>query len=101
MQTTDPAVATDQPIELRWTDHAVIDVGLATIVAYCEKRVPEEVTWKDLDAFVGYAQSALLTRAMRSHASVLFTINTSYLNPSAKETERPRRLRELLDSYRR
>lgn len=93
-QTTD-----EQRIGLSWTNHALVDVGLAAITAYACRQGPEELTWADLDGFVQYAERALLTKTMRSHASVLFTINTSYLNPSTKEEDRPRLLHELLNRF--
>jgi CRISPR-associated protein Cst1 len=90
---------TDERAGLFWTNHALVDVGLAALVAYAGRGSPEELTWADLESFAQYAEHALLTKTMRSHASVLFTINTSYLNPSTKEEDRPRLLRELLNSF--
>ncbi len=90
---------TDERAGLFWTNHALVDVGLAALVAYARRGSPEELTWADLESFAQYAEHALLTKTMRSHASVLFTINTSYLNPSTKEEDRPRLLRELLNSF--
>ncbi|MER3484746.1 MAG: type I-B CRISPR-associated protein Cas8b1/Cst1 [Chloroflexota bacterium] len=90
---------TDERAGLFWTNHALVDIGLAALVAYAGRGSPEELTWADLESFAQYAQHALLTKTMRSHASVLFTINTSYLNPSTKEEDRPRLLHELLTSF--
>jgi len=75
---------TDERAGLCWTNHALVDVGLAALVAYAGRGSPEELTWADLESFAQYAEHALLTKTMRSHASVLFTINTSYLNPSTQ-----------------
>jgi hypothetical protein len=56
---------------LAWTGHPLVDMGIATLVAYADRKEPNEVTVHDLERFAEDAETALFTKILRSHASVL------------------------------
>lgn len=73
---------------LRWTGHPLVDMGIATLVAFSGRQKPEEVTIEDLESFAQYAERSVFVPSLRSHASVLYTINNDYMNPSFPESKR-------------
>jgi CRISPR-associated protein Cst1 len=91
---------------LHWTGHPLVDHGIATLVAFAGAERegvsrPEDVTATDLEAFAVFAEHALSTKAVQSHASVIFTINVPYLQPShpaAKKAANARWLFRVRDS---
>ena len=77
----------DESAGLRWTGHPLLDHGIATLTASADRERgdvnrPEDVTVADLEAFARSLERALQAESIRSHASVLFTINVPYLQPS-------------------
>jgi CRISPR-associated protein Cst1 len=63
---------------LNWTGHPLVDMGIATLVAFAERTEPNEVTLDDLERFAAYAEQAVFSPTLRSHASVLYTIDTNF-----------------------
>lgn len=88
----------DEP-HLSWTGHPIVDMGVATITAFAERDVPGDVSVDDLDDFASYVERALRAPAVRSHASVPFTINVPYLQPSFTQQTRDARARTLLHAF--
>lgn len=84
---------------LRWVLHPLVDMGIATLTAFANRERPEEVTLEDLEEFAAYAERAVFTAALRSHASVLYTINNDYLNPSFGEGKRRDNARALFRRF--
>jgi CRISPR-associated protein Cst1 len=84
---------------MTWTGHPLVDMGTATLVAFSERARPEDITLDDLALFAKEAESALFTKALRSHASVLFTSNAPYLQPSFTEERRRQKAGELLRAH--
>lgn len=89
----------EESIGLRWTGHPLVDMGIATLVAMAERGQPEEVTRDDLEEFARYAEEALQAASLRSHASVLFTVNMPYLQPSFKVDRQMENARVLLRAF--
>jgi CRISPR-associated protein Cst1 len=86
---------------LWWTGHALVDHGIATLTAFASLQRggvarPSDVTTEDLEQFAQFAERALKTETVRSHASVLFTINVPYLQPSHPPERRVANARWLL-----
>lgn len=81
---------------LRWTGHPLVDMGIATLVAFTGRDQPDDVTYDDLEQFASYAEESLLSPALRSLASVLYTINNDYLNPSLTDDRRRAKARGAL-----
>lgn len=85
--------------EFTWTGHPLVDMGIATLVAFAGRERPEEVTVGDLERFAKEAEAALFTKTLRGHASVVFTSNAPYLQPSFTEERRRTKAQELLRAY--
>jgi hypothetical protein len=63
--------ATPEAALLRWTGQPLVDMGVATLMAFAGRARPEDVAPQDLDRFADYLQDALTTKAVQSHASEL------------------------------
>lgn len=85
--------------DIRWTGHMLVDMGIATLAAFSSRERPEDITLADLERFATYTERALRTRALRSHASVLFTTNIPYLQPSFPQDRRDANAREILRAF--
>ena len=81
----------------RWTNHPLIDMGIASLLAFAKKRKPEDITGGDLDEFARYAEEAYLSPEISSYLTVLFTSN--FLNPSFSEEKKKQFLMAILRSY--
>lgn len=90
----------DKPAGLKWTGHPLVDMGTAILTAFSERATVEEVTLGDLERFAEYAEGALFTKTVRSHASVVFTQNTPYLQNSFCEERQRQAARSLVRSFR-
>src|SRR5579884_3355847 len=84
-------------IPYRWTNHPLIDMGIAALLAFAKKNKPEEITENDLDEFARYAEQAYFSPEISSYLTVLFTSN--FLNPSFSEEKKKQFLAGVLRSY--
>lgn len=84
---------------LRWTLHPLVDMGIATLTAFAGRDRPDEVTVADLERFASYAEQAVFVPSLRSHASVLYTINNDYLNPSFDDRKSRENARALFRKF--
>jgi CRISPR-associated protein Cst1 len=73
----------------QWTNHPLIDMGIASLLAFSGRKRPAELLEADLERFARYAEDAYFTPELASYLTVLFTSN--FINPSFK----PRRKREF------
>jgi CRISPR-associated protein Cst1 len=93
------------PIEaaagLHWTGHDLPDMGIATLLAFSGRELLGLVTLGDLEKFAEYLEQKLRVPSLRSHASVLFTINAPYLQPSFPAAKQDNKAHALLRSYNR
>jgi CRISPR-associated protein Cst1 len=81
----------------RWTNHPLLDMGIASLLAFANKSKPEDITGGDLDEFARYAESAYFSPEINSYLTVLFTSN--FLNPSFSEDKKKQFLSVILRSY--
>jgi CRISPR-associated protein Cst1 len=84
-------------VQYRWTNHPLIDMGIASLLAFANKSKPEEITKTDLDGFAFYAETAYFSPEISSYLTVLFTSN--FLNPSFSEQKKKQFLAGVLRSY--
>jgi CRISPR-associated protein Cst1 len=68
--------------KLRWTGHALIDVGVAGVCALTKKKPPEEVTLDDLDRVSDFIASSYFSGRLDPYLSVVFTNNSGYCGPN-------------------
>ena len=68
---------------LRWTGHPLVDVGVATILAFTQKEDPSSVALDELVRVRDYILEHY--PAQGSLMSITFTINADYSNPSVRD----------------
>lgn len=66
---------------LRYTGHPLLDVGIATIVAFAKKERPEDLTEKDLEAIADYMAKNYTVNPLRSYLTVAFP-NSGFTQPA-------------------
>src|SRR5436309_3492985 len=69
----------------RWTNHLLVDMGIASLLAFAGREEPEDLTPEDLEKFAHYAEQFYLppkgaNTDLSSYLTVLFTSN--FINPS-------------------
>lgn len=84
---------------LQFTDHPMVDVGVAVILDHFETEHPAVLTDSQLKAFAEYLERAYQTPYFASYLSVLFTQNSAYINPTMKEENRRQELDKVLYGY--
>lgn len=75
------SVIATEPI-LRWTEHPLVDAGVAGITAFAHKSDPSEVTAADLEEFARFAERAFFTPVLSGYLTVLFP---NYINFARSE----------------
>jgi CRISPR-associated protein Cst1 len=81
----------------KWTDHPLIDMGIASLVCFAGRERPEDLTSSDLEKFASYAEQAYLSPELSSYLTVLFTSN--FINPSFSPEKKKRFVEEIVRSY--
>lgn len=70
---------------LRYTGHPLVDVGVATIAAFVNKRDPASLTEADLDKVADYMASQYVVDPLKSFLTVAFP-NSGFTNPAFSKT---------------
>lgn len=85
---------------LQFVGQPIIDVGVATIMAFNKRDLPEQVTKEDLDRIVEYMLAHYMRQPLKSFlASAIFTINAGYFNPTMGQETRKSEIERCLRSY--
>lgn len=87
----------DAPVGLSWTGHPLMDMGVAGLTVFAQKRRPEEVTGADLERFVEWAERAYFTKEMTGWIAVAFTSN--FINPSFEAARKREVAKTILESF--
>ena len=58
---------------LEYTGHPLVDVGIATIIAFVDKRRPDELTEADLDEVADYITREYVRDPLKSFLTVAFS----------------------------
>lgn len=87
----------DASVGLCWTGHPLIDMGVAGLTVFAQKRNPEEVTGADLERFVEWAERAYFTKEMTGWIAVAFTSN--FINPSFEAGKKREVAKGILESF--
>lgn len=88
-------------VGLRWTQHPLIDAGVAALTVFCGHAGPGEVTFDDLRDFAAFADEAQALKSVASYLSVLFTSNVGFLQPSYTPERKREEARSILWSFER
>jgi CRISPR-associated protein Cst1 len=86
----------DAPVGLRWTGHPLIDMGVAGLTVYSQKRHPEEVTGAHLEKFAKWAIDAYFTKEMTAWLSVVISLNDVKNASKSLDDQRKQALSVLL-----
>jgi CRISPR-associated protein Cst1 len=75
-------------MQLRYTGHPFVDVGVAAITAYAEKTAPEDVTEDDLERVADFIEKNYVRPPLRGHLTMAFTSNAWFIQ-DAYNPEKP------------
>ena len=76
---------------LEYTGHPLVDVGIATITAFADKRKPGELTKADLDSVVDYITREYVQDPLKSFLTVAFP-NSGFTQPAYNNTPEKREM---------
>lgn len=79
--------AHDSAAGLRWTGHALVDVGIAGACAYTKRESPEDLTLQDLDKLSEFIIETYYQSKLGTYLSCVF-MNASFVQPNEKKTKR-------------
>src|SRR5579885_313949 len=83
---------------VRFVDQPIIDVGVATIMAFNDRDAPEQVTKEDLDRIVTYILAHYMQEPIKSFLSSIYP-NSAYVNPTMGDEKRKATLERYLRGY--
>lgn len=88
-------------IGLRWTGHALIDMGVAAVVLATGNDRPEDVTQTQWDTWMDELEQDYQAKLLQKPCSILFTLN-AFDNPSWSQqpAERARKIAETFEKAR-
>lgn len=66
---------------LKFCGHPFVDIGIATITAFCGKNAPEELAISDLQTVADYLAEIYVDPCMTGYLSIVFTMNAGYTQP--------------------
>lgn len=67
---------------LRWTGHALVDVGVAGLCALCGRERPRDLTLADLDSASDFIAEYYFSGKLDPYLTVVFTNNSGYCGPN-------------------
>lgn len=67
---------------LRWTGHALLDMGMAGLCALCGRDSPEDLTLADLDRASDFIAEHYFSGKLDPYLTVVFTNNSGYCGPN-------------------
>jgi CRISPR-associated protein Cst1 len=83
---------------LRYTGHPIVDVGVATIAAFCKKSGLETLTEKDLQKVARFLENEYFSGKLLSYLTCVFP-NSAYVQPAMKACNVERFKREVLHAF--
>ncbi|SHK76573.1 hypothetical protein [Rhodothermus profundi] len=88
-------------VGLRWTGHALIDMGVAVVVLATGNERPEEVTQRQWEQWMDELEQDYQDKYLQKPCSILFTLN-AFDNPSwsKKPEERAQKITRTFESAR-
>lgn len=84
---------------LRWTGHALIDVGVAGVCVFTERKHPEDVTLEDLDRVSEFLVDAYYQDKLGTYLTCVF-MNSSFVQPNEKAPKRKEFIEHYLKAHR-
>ncbi len=92
---------TERPADLSysWTNHPLVDMGIAALVSFADREKPDDLTSSDLEKFARYAERAYFSPELGSYLTVLFTSNFINPNPNISADKKKQSVKEILGLY--
>ncbi len=87
----------DETAGLRWTGHALVDVGIAGLCALARKDSPEKLTLADLDKASDFIEEHYFSGALDPYLIVIF-LNGGYCGPN--KVDDPQDYEEIYRAHR-
>lgn len=84
---------------LKWTGHALVDVGVAGVCAFAGKQAPEEVTLDDLDEVSDFLAKTYYQEKLGTYLTCVF-MNASFVQPNEKAEKRKHFYERYLKAHR-
>jgi CRISPR-associated protein Cst1 len=84
---------------LRWTGHALVDIGVAGVCAFAKRERPEEVTLADLDAVSDFLVETYYQGKLGTYLSCVF-MNASFVQPKEGKEKREEFIAQYLRAHR-
>lgn len=84
---------------MRWTGHALVDVGIAGLCALAKRKAPEELTLEDLDAASALMERRYYEGVLGTYLSCVF-MNASFVQPNEGEEKRRAFIAQYLHAHR-
>jgi hypothetical protein len=84
---------------LGWTGHALIDVGVAGVCGFTNRKRPEDVTLEDLDKVADLMVQNYYEMKLGTYLSCVF-MNASFVQPNEKEPKRKEFIERYLRAHR-
>jgi CRISPR-associated protein Cst1 len=85
---------------MNWTGHPYIDVGLATILAFCDKNQPAQLEDADLARVADWISVNYVRDPLRSFLTVAFTTNSWFFQSSYSDEKRTEMARKHVYAWR-
>lgn len=86
-------------VDMRWTGHALVDVGIAGVCAFRGRSRPEDITDDDLDAVAAYMEEEYYSGKLLSYLSCVF-MNSSFVQPNESPAKRAEFVARYLRAHR-
>lgn len=90
---------TGETVGLRWTGHALVDVGMAGLCAFAERKAPEELTFEDLDKAADLMVKEYYGEKFKTFLSCVF-MNASFVQPNEGNDKREAFIAQYLRAHR-
>ncbi len=84
---------------LRWTGHALLDVGTAGVCAFTKRKRPEDVTLEDLDTVSAFLVETYYQEKLGTYLTCVF-MNSSFVQPNEKAPKRKLFIDRYLKAHR-
>lgn len=81
-----------------YTGHPLVDIGIATILAFVRKRDPTTLTEEDFSKIKAYMEENYIREPLTSLLTVAFP-NSGFTNPSIKKEKRKEYVERILGAY--
>lgn len=80
---------------MHWTGNPYVDIGLATILAFCDRDDPAQLTADELEGIAAWIAENYLQNPLKSFLTVAFP-NSAFTNPTTKDEKRKAQVQAIL-----